>query len=201
MLKKEKTILTVLAMLAISSLVMTTGCFHTGVSKEMLFPSEDTTIEYRSMTIAETRYNFTGAFTETTIPLGAEQKQMTVDNFRIGEGGADLYIYAQVHFGPDSQSSMDFERWVHVKLIYEPGSEKEEIIAESLYKPDGESRYDRAEFIARDINAPPGLYSLKAVGVGTAVQNADVPTYDWFWFTVSGRISEGSYNNNAPDRF
>jgi hypothetical protein len=181
-------------------MVLTSGCFHTGASRDLLFPKEDRTIEYRTRTIAEVRHNFTGAFTETSIPLGSEERQRTIDNFYIAEGGADIYIFAQVHFGPDTQASLDYDRWVEIRLVYEPGSDNENMITRSKYEAPGDSRYDMADEIATINDAKPGLYSLRAEGVGTAVQNADVPTYDWYLFTVSGRISEGSYNNNAPDK-
>lgn len=199
MLMQRRAILILMVLAATSAMTFTSGCFHTGTSRDLLFPSEDSVIEYRSRTIAQVRHNFTGAFTDTSIPLGSEEKQRTIDNFYIGEGGADIYIYAQVHFGPDAQATMDFKRWVHVMLIYEPGTNKERLVAQNRYEASGNTRYDRAEFMATINSTRPGLYSLKAEGVGTAVQNADVPTYDWYWFTVNGRISEGSYNHNAPN--
>lgn len=196
----NRLLLSITVITAISAMVFTSGCFHTGVSRDLWFPGEDDTITYRSWTIAEVRHNFTGAFTETSISLGAEERSLEVDNFHIGEGGADIYIYGQVHFGPDSQASIEFDRWVEISLIYEPGDENENIIPPTRYQTTGDSRYDRSELIATINGTRPGLYSLRATGVGTAVQNDDVPTYDWYWFTVSGRIPDGSYNNNAPDK-
>jgi hypothetical protein len=199
-LDKKNTLLIITAISAVFAMVLTSGCFHTGASRDLLFPTEDKIIQYSSRTIAEVRHNFTGAFTETSIPLGSEERQRTIDNFYIGEGGADIYVYAQVHFGPDTQASMEYKRWVHIRLVYEPGSKDERIIAQSMYEAPGDTRYDMADEIATISDAKPGLYSLRAEGVGTAVQNSDVPTYDWYLFTVNGRISEGSYNHNAPDR-
>lgn len=182
-------------------MVTTTGCIHTGTARNLLFPGDEPPIEFERGTIAEVRHNFTGAFTETTISFGAEERHLGVDNFYIGKGGADLYIWAQVHFGADTSGVVDFPRYVHVRLIYEPGSQEEAVVSESLYSPQGNSRYDKAELMDTLNGTKEGLYSLKVESVGTATQEGEVMIFDWYLFTVNGVYSDRSYNNNAPGRF
>jgi hypothetical protein len=196
----KKVSLTILAFFFMVSIIFTSGCFHTGASKDLMFPREEPPIEFKRGTIAVNRYNFTGAFTDTRVPVGAEEKAITVDNFYIGKGGGDLYVWAQVHFGADTSENIDFDRYVHVKLIYEPGSDKEMIISQSIYSPQGTGRYDRAELMDTINGTEEGLYSLRVDAVGTAVQEGGVTYYDWYLFTVNGVFSEKSYNNNAPDK-
>lgn len=198
--KGSKTTLMTLAVISIISAVLTSGCFHTGSSRDIFFPPDNDPIEFKRGTIGSTRHNFTGAFTDSATSFGAEERVLTVDNFYIGEGGADLYIWTQVHFGADDSGTIDFKRYVHVKLIYEPGSDKERIISQSLYSPQGSGKYDKAELMDTINNTGEGLYSLRAEAVGTAVQEGDVLFYDWYFFTVNGVFSDRSYNNNAPDK-
>jgi hypothetical protein len=195
----------VLPLIAVSSLfilmgVLTSGCFHTGASRDVFFPREDNTIVFRRGTIAEVRHNFTGAFTDSAISVGAEEKQRKIDNFFIGKGGGDLYIWVQVHFGADTSGVVDFERYVHVFLIYEPGEKDQELVSERRYDPVGAGRYDRAELMDTINNTRPGLYSLRVEAVGTAVNDQDVSFYDWYHISVNGIFDNSSYNNNAPMR-
>ena len=178
--------------------VLTSGCFHTGVSRDLLFPREDDTIYYKRGTIAEVRHNFTGAFTDSVVSVGAEEKQREIDNFFIGKGGGDLYIWVQVHFGADTTGVVDFERFVHVFLIYKPGMDGQELVEEKRYEPSGPGRYDKAELMATINKTRPGLYSLRVEAVGTAVNDQDVSFYDWYHISVNGIYDNTSYNHNAP---
>ena len=162
------------ATLLVSAGVLSSGCFHTGSTKQLLFPDNSVPVRFVRGTIAQARYNFTGAFTDSTVPVGAQERHLSVDNFYIGEGGADLFIWAQVHFGPVSSTSVDFERFVHVYLIYGPGSEDERIIVQNRYSAPRDASYDRAELLATLNGTGPGLYSLKVEGVGTATQEGSI---------------------------
>lgn len=187
-----------ISLILVLAVVFTSGCFHTGASRDLIFPREDDTIYYTRGTIAEVRHNFTGTFTDSNIPVGAEEKDQQVDNFFIGEGGGDLYVWVQVHFGADSTGVVDFERYVHVFLVYRPGMDDQETIEQGRYEPSGAGRYDKAELLATINRTRSGLYSLRVIAVGTAVTDEDVSFYDWYHISVNGIYDNTSYNNNAP---
>ncbi len=197
-MKSSTRSLLAVSLILILSSVLTSGCFHTGSSRDLFFPTEDDTIEYRRGTIAEVRHNFTGAFTDSVVSVGAEEKQMEIDNFFIGEGGGDLYIWVQVHFGSDTSGIVDFERYVHVVLIYKPGHDDQSLVSERKYEPRGAGRYDKAELMDTINKTKPGLYSLRVEAVGTAVSDDNGSFYDWYHISVNGIYDNSSYNNNAP---
>jgi len=156
-------------------------------------------VEYVRGTIAEVRYDFTGAPVESNyVQLQADEFHRSIDNFYLGHGGGDLYIWAQVHFGPDPSDRTSDPRYIRIWLFYDPGGDGEEVLSERTYKPLKDNRMDVAELVDNITGAREGLYSLKVEGKGTVGTDSDVPFFDWYQVSVNGRYSDESYNHNAP---
>ena len=175
------------------------GCFDTTTSRDMLYPSEDVEIVLVRGTIGEVKHDFTGPIYEGRIQIGAKETVQKVDNFNIGEGGGMLYVRSQVHFTPDNEQMVDFERYICVQLIYMPEDGEPEIRARERYEAPDTKRLDVVEVMAEISYPDPGLWSLRVEGDGTAYDSSGTYVYDWFIITVSGIYPDTSYNNNAPD--
>ena len=178
-------------------LVYSSGCIDIHSTRKLFFPGEEEDIFYIQGTIAEVRHNFTGGFGDDGLVLSQEE-HFSVDNFYIGKGGGDLYIYGQVHFGADSERRVEYERTIHVSLYFIPDEETQVLRASKTYTAPDVGRFDVAEIIDQIYGAETGLWSLRVIGNGTASNTADVPFYDWFQVSVNGRYSDDSYNNNPP---
>jgi hypothetical protein len=128
----------------------------------------------------------------------SQEEHFSVDNFYIGEGGADLYIWGQIVFGDDSERQVEYQRVIDVSLYYIDEDSGPILRAHKTYvaPPVGPESY--AEMIDQIEGANEGLWSLRVMGNGTASDTADVPFYDWYHVTVNGRYSSESYNHNAP---
>ncbi|MFO8051760.1 MAG: hypothetical protein R6V01_08700 [Thermoplasmatota archaeon] len=199
-MKYKRTVRLLALMVSITALSASSGCIDMHTTRDIFFPEEDISYEYVQGTIAEVRHNYTGGIGDDNVQVLAQEDHFGVDNFHIGMGGGDLYIWAQVHFGSDSERVVDYERVLEVSLYYMPEGEKNILKARKVYRAPKVGRLDIAEIMDRVENAEEGLWSLRAVGNGTASDTADVPFYDWFRITVNGRYSDDSFNNDAPTK-
>ncbi|MFW3145512.1 MAG: hypothetical protein ACMUIE_01715 [Thermoplasmatota archaeon] len=184
-------------LLVLSASVWSAGCLDIHSTRGIFFPTDEKEVQYEQGTIAEVRHNFTGGIGENSQVL-TQEEHLSIDNFHIGRGGADLYIWAQVHFGADTERRIDYTRSVEVTLYYMPEGGEPILRARDVYTAKETGRYDIAKMLDQIEDAEPGLWSLRAHGTGTASETADVPFYDWYQVTVNGRYSSDSYNNNAP---
>ncbi|MGA1865928.1 MAG: hypothetical protein ACMUFK_00505 [Thermoplasmatota archaeon] len=189
-----------LSLILVASIILilsTSGCIDIHSARKLFFPSHEEEPEFIQGTIAEVRHNFTGGLGENEKALSQEE-HFSVDNFYIGKGGGDLYVYGQVHFGSDSERRVDYKREIDVSLYYLPEDEGPELRSHKVYTAPEIGRFDIAEVIDQLEDAEMGLWSLRVKGNGTASSTADVPFYDWYQVTVNGRYSDDSYNHNAP---
>jgi len=187
-----------LLLLAILTFVALSGCLDLQTSKRIFFHEEETEITFTQGTIAEVRHNFTGGLGNENVQVLTQEEHYGVDNFIIGEGGADLYIWAQVVYGADTERTIDYQRSLDISLFFIPEEGVSILRAHKAYHAPKTGRFETAEVMERVDGAEPGMWSLRVVGNGTASSTADVPFYDWFQVTVNGRYSTDSYNNNAP---
>jgi hypothetical protein len=194
----KKTGLSIITLfLLIIPLVGLSGCIDIHTTRRALFPSEEKEINYIQGTIAEVRHNFTGGFGDSVEVL-TQEEHFSVDNFHIGEGGGDLYVWGQIHFGADTERRVEYQRVIEIGLYYISEEEGHVLKAHKIYRAPQAGRFDTAELIGQIEGAEPGLWSLRVIGNGTASDAADIPFYDWYQVTVNGRYSDDSYNNNAP---
>lgn len=193
---KGKATMAVLGSLIIL-LVSASGCIDIHSTKRLFFPKEEELPGFIQGTIAEVRYNFTGGFGDNVQVL-TQEEHFSVDNFYIGKGGGDLYIYGQVHFGADTERRVEYTRTIEVSLYYLPENERPVLKSDKVYTAPDVGRFDIAGVIEQISGAETGLWSLRVYGNGTASSTADPPFYDWFQFSVNGRYSDDSYNHNAP---
>ncbi|MEA3558243.1 MAG: hypothetical protein U9R75_03220 [Candidatus Thermoplasmatota archaeon] len=191
---------TVLVLVLIVSITASSGCLDMYTTKGLFFPSEDISHGFVQGTIAEVSHNFTGGVGDDNIQVMTQEERFEVDNFHIGVGGADLYIWAQVHFGSDSERTVDYTRSIEVTLYYMPEEGENILKARKVYRAPDVGRYDVAEIMGQIEGGEQGLWSLRVFGNGTASSTADIPFYDWFQVTVNGRYSDDSYNNDAPGK-
>jgi hypothetical protein len=142
-------------------------------------------------------HNFSGPLYSENVTIGGPTVHNAIDNFRIGEGGANLSIFALVHFIPDPQPFVTVDdRYVDLMLIELEDNGERRVLAQKKFtvEPGGA---DHAEVVREIDGVQPGLYSLRVQGKGTAEPtNMD---YDWFKVFVLGRYSDRSYNHNAPE--
>jgi len=180
-----------------SALVLTSGCFDINSAKRILYPEEERTYEMVRGTIADVRYEFKGALSESPYPIGQDEFVRRIDNFYIGEAGGTLYVIAQVHFFLDSSGELDFDRYIVISLYMEVGGEME-LVTTRRYDAMDSERVDANDRIATIAQAEPGLWSLRVEGHGSRVSGEGEEFYDWFHVSVNGIYSEDSYNNNKP---
>lgn len=184
----------------VSVAASTSGCIDFYSTKGIFFPSEDISFEYEQGTIAEVRHNFTGGVGSGDFQALTQEEHFAVDNFYLGRGGGELYIWAQVHFGADTERQVDYEREISVNLFHIDEDGENILKARRVYRAPDIGRLDVAEIMGQVQGAEPGLWSLRVWGNGTASSTSDVPFYDWFQVTVNGRYSDDSYNNDAPTK-
>ena len=99
---KKSPLTTLLALvMLILPLVFMSGCIDINSTRRVFFPHDEKEITYEQGTIAMVRHNFSGGFGDTVQVL-TQEEHFSVDNFYIGEGGGDLYIWGQIVFGDDS---------------------------------------------------------------------------------------------------
>ena len=189
----------VVAFLLIAMVASTSGCFDVHTARRIFYPPPDDTIEMMSGTIAQVRYDFKGPVdTVGAVRIGAAEFHREIDNFKIADGGGNLYIWVQAHFFQDSGNHIPFQRYINVTLSYIPSEGDQEVKVYSSYASSPDSEVNIAEGLGNVIDPEPGLWSLKVEGVGTATVSGGVTSYDWFKVTVNGVYSSDSYNNNAP---
>jgi hypothetical protein len=194
----KKRLYPALLILLILAMVPLSGCIDLQTSKRLFFYKEEKEITYTQGTIAEVRHNFTGGLGNDNVQVMTQEEHFGVDNFYIGEGGADLYIWAQVHYGADTERRINYERTIDVSLYFIPEQGVSILRAHKAYHAPETGRFDTAEVMEQVDGAENGMWSLRVIGNGTASSTADVPFYDWFQVTVNGRYSTDSYNHNAP---
>jgi hypothetical protein len=192
---KDGLSLLILIML-ILPLVALSGCVDVHSARRVFFPSDEKKIGFMQGTIAEVRHNFTGGFGDSVQVL-TQEEHFSVDNFYIGEGGGDLYVWGQVVFGADTERRIEFTRAIEISLYYISEDDGAMLRVHKVYQAP-QTGMSSAEIIDRIEGAENGLWSLRVMGNGTASDNADVPFYDWYQVTVNGRYSDDSYNHNAP---
>jgi hypothetical protein len=177
-------------------LVVLSGCIDVHSTRDVFFPRDEKQIEYIQGTIAEVRHNFTGGFGDSVEVL-TQEEHFSVDNFFIGEGGGDLYIFGQVVFGADTERRVEYQRTIEISLYYMSEEEGAMLKVHKIYHSPPTGMSD-AGIIGQIEDAEHGLWSLQVIGNGTASTTADVPFSDWYHVTVNGRYSDDSYNHNAP---
>ncbi|MBN1390984.1 MAG: hypothetical protein JXA22_10125 [Candidatus Thermoplasmatota archaeon] len=182
---------------SIMLLALTSGCIDIHSTKKVFFPSHEEETVFIQGTIAEVRHNFTGGLGDDVQVL-TQEEHLSIDNFHIGKGGGDLYIYGQVHFGSDTERRVDYTRSIDVSLYRISEKDGPILISHKVYTAPEVGRFDVAEIIDQIVGAETGLWSLRVMGNGTASSTADVPFYDWFQVSVNGRFSDDSYNHDAP---
>jgi hypothetical protein len=187
----------ILLLLLILPLVLTSGCIDINSARRVFFPGDERELKYIQGTIAEVRHNFTGGFGDSVQVL-TQEEHFSVDNFYIGEGGGDLFVWGQISFGADTERQVEFQRMIEVSLYYISEEEGPVLRAHKTYVAPDVGTYSTAERIEQIEGAEMGLWSLRVMGNGTASDAADVPFNDWFHVTVNGRYFDDSYNNNAP---
>ncbi len=187
-----------LLILIILAMVPLSGCLDLQTSKRLFFYKEEKEITYTQGTIGEVRHNFTGGLGNENVQVLTQEEYFGVDNFYIGEGGADLYIWAQVYFGADTERRIEYDRTIDVSLYYVPEEGVSILRAHKAYNAPKTGRFENAEVMEQVDGAEKGMWSLRVVGNGTASSTADPPFNDWFQVTVNGRYSTDSYNHNAP---
>ena len=178
-------------------MLFSSGCIDIHSTRRLFFPGEEEPPEFTQGTIAEVRHNFTGGFGDQVQVL-TQEEHFSVDNFYIGKGGGDLYIYGQVHFGADTERRVEYQRTIEVSLYYIPQNDPPVLRSSKVFRAPDVGRFDVAGVIDQIYGADTGLWSLRVQGNGTASSTADPPFYDWFQFSVNGRYSDDSYNHNAP---
>ena len=189
---------TFLPLLALVVLVAaTSGCFDIHTAKDSFFPSEDYELNMiEGGTIADVWYNFTGPYKYEGFEAAPYEEHLEIDNIHIGRGGGNLYLWIQVHFGPDTSSTVQLNRFLNVTLYYigDDGERVEK--AHKRYSPPNEAgQFDKSEWVGNIEDPEEGLWSLQVFGKGTASENY----YDWFHVSVNGDYPDTSYNNNSPN--
>ena len=188
--------LAIASALIIVALAGTSGCFDISIARDVLFPDDERPILFVQGTIAMASHNFTGPIYSENITIGGPSVHIAIDNFIIGEGGANLSIFALVHFIPDTQPMVSGDnRYVDISLESMEESGGRRVLAQKRYTAE-EAGADTAEVVRELDGIQPGLYSLKVVGEGTAEPGTS--NYDWFKVFVLGRYSDRSHNYNAP---
>ncbi|MFW6245794.1 MAG: hypothetical protein ACOC36_07890, partial [Fibrobacterota bacterium] len=81
------------------------------------------------------------------ISAGRYEFHRSIDNFYIGEGGADLYIWVQVHFISDPHSRVDFERYLTVSLSGLTEEGDREILVQNNYTANNSERKYETELL------------------------------------------------------
>ena len=199
-MKHDKIVFVLVLMVSITALSASSGCLDMYTTRGLFFPSEEISYGFVQGTIAGVRHNFTGGVGNENVQVLTQEDHFVVDNFYIGIGGADLYIWAQVHFGSDSERRVDYTRSIEVTLYHMPEEGENILKARKVYRAPDVGRYDVAEIMGQIEGAEQGLWSLRVFGNGTASSTADLPFYDWFQVTINGRYSDDSYNNDAPSK-
>jgi hypothetical protein len=185
------------SLVSVVMLATTAGCFDTYTARRMLFPDDERPIIFVQGNIALVSHNFTGPLYNENITVGGPAVHNSIDNFYIGEGGANLSIFALVHFIPDTQMLVSVDdRYVDIILIKMEDNGEKRTLAQRRYTPEA-SGGDYAEVVRELDGIEPGLYSLRVIGKGTAEQGTS--QYDWFKVFVLGRYSDRSHNHNAPE--
>ncbi len=194
----RKDALFVMASLVTIVMISTTsGCFDTFTARRILFPDDERPIVFVQGTIALVSHNFSGPIYSENITVGGPTFHNGIDNFFIGEGGANLSIFALVHFIPDPQPFVTVDdRYVDIILIKMEENGERRTLAQRRYTTE-DAGGDYAEVVRELDGIQPGYYSLKVVGKGTAEPGTS--NYDWFKVFVLGRYSDRSHNHNAPE--
>jgi len=192
LMKKEMLALLAIVLFAAS----TSGCFDIYTARETFFPTEDREIVMvEGGTIADVWYNFTGPYSYNGYEVAPYEEHLEIDNFHIGEGGGNLYLWIQVHFGPDTSSTVKLNRFLNVTLFHiNDEGEKIEKARKSYSPPPDTDQFDKSEWVGNIEDPEEGLWSLRVFGKGTASENY----YDWFHVSVNGNYPDTSYNHDAP---
>jgi len=185
------------SLVTVVMLTATTGCFDMYTARRILFPDDERPMVFVQGTIALVSHNFTGPIYSENVTVGGPTVHNSIDNFIIGDGGANLSIFALVHFIPDPQPLVTVDdRYVDVTLIKMEDNGERRTLAQKRYAPE-EAGGDHAEVVRELDGIEPGLYSLRVIGKGTAEPGTS--QYDWFKVFVLGRYSDRSHNHNAPE--
>lgn len=196
-MEKNGLLLVVASFCTVLLLAGSSGCFDISTARRVIFPDDERPIVFVQGTIAMVSHNFTGPIYSENVSVGDPKFHNSIDNFFIGEGGANLSIFALVHFMPDPQPLVsEDDRYVEIRLMRLEDDGEPRTLAQTIYGPD-RAGSDVAEVVRELDGIEPGLYSLRVVGKGTA--EPGTPNYDWFKVFVLGRYSDRSHNHNAPE--